>query len=357
MKNRSYSLDLLRIVATFLVVFHHYQQLTGASFLHFNFYNEEKQVFTVLIELFFVLSGYLLASSVVKIGNTISFKDFFLKKAIRLLPIGAVSVIVYECLMFLIITFLPEFPSYFAKEVNVWGAVVTAFGMQAGWVFDNPFINNPLWYVSVLIWCYILMYFVTYVANKMKVSPIYFYMGIIFLGFAIITYDFKLPFLNSYMARGYVSFFPGLLFGMFRKNHKITAKGVIASIILILGFVYMTISHFGYIARGYNYIFIFFIATSFITVFDSEFLRKICNLKIIAFFSNISYGLIVWHVPVFLIIFIVKYVLNLAIDYSNPLVMLSFTGIVLVWCILAYYAIEKNINNYLSKKMINKKDY
>lgn len=351
MKERSYSLDFLRICATVLVVFHHYQQLTGGRFEYFNFYSDEKQVFTVLIELFFVLSGYLLAGTVIRIKDGLSFKDFIVKKLVRLLPIGAVSVIAYEALMFVIVTFIPDFPSYFAKDINVWGAIVTAFGMQAGWVFENPFINNPLWYVSVLVWCYILFYFVTYLSKKINCSPVYFYIAIILIGFAVNSFSINQPFLNGYMARGYVSFFPGVLLGIYRKKHEIKVSGIVTSLIVILAFLFMTHSHFGYISRGYNYIFIFFIATSFITLFDSNILRKCLKLKVIGFLSNISYGMIVWHVPVFIVILIVKHLTNIDIDYNNPLTMLAFTGIVAVYCIAAYYLVEKNVVKCISNKL------
>lgn len=347
---RSYSLDFLRIMATVLVVFHHFQQLTGARFSKFNFYNDEKQVFTVLIELFFVLSGYLLATTKDKLLNSdISLFSFMKGKVIRLLPIAAVSVFVYEILMFIVVTFMPDFPSYFAKDINLWGAVITALGLQAGWVFENPFINNPLWYVSVLLFMYIMMFFLTFLAKKISCNPLVLYILITLLGFAVINYDINLPFFNSYMARGYVSFFPGLIFGIYRKNHKINIKDIIISLVIILAFIAMSISHLGYISRGYNYLFILFVAPAFISLFDSDILRKCFKLKLVGFLSPISYGMIVWHIPVFLTIFMINYRFNLGIDFNNYITMLIMTLIVLIYCIFAYYLIERPLVNYCNK--------
>lgn len=58
MEERNFSLDFLKIVATIGIIFHHWQQVTGAYFEnHINFYNG-RFYWGYLVELFFVLSGF-----------------------------------------------------------------------------------------------------------------------------------------------------------------------------------------------------------------------------------------------------------------------------------------------------------
>ena len=55
---RKYSLDVLRIIATILIVFHHYGQVTGLYLEgHINYWNG-RFYFGYVVEFFFLLSGY-----------------------------------------------------------------------------------------------------------------------------------------------------------------------------------------------------------------------------------------------------------------------------------------------------------
>ena len=56
---REYSLDVLRILATIGIVFHHFQQVTGTYFENgWNFHGGDF-TYGLIVEFFFLLSGYL----------------------------------------------------------------------------------------------------------------------------------------------------------------------------------------------------------------------------------------------------------------------------------------------------------
>ena len=60
---RKYSLDVLRIIATILIVFHHYGQVTGLYLEgHINYWNG-RFYFGYVVEFFFLLSGYARAAA------------------------------------------------------------------------------------------------------------------------------------------------------------------------------------------------------------------------------------------------------------------------------------------------------
>lgn len=97
---RNYSLDVLRIIATILIVFHHYQQSTGAFFEgHLNFYNG-KFYFGYIVELFFLLSGFFMVNYRKRIEDGLAFKNFFLRRITRLLPLVFISGIAYEFFLY-----------------------------------------------------------------------------------------------------------------------------------------------------------------------------------------------------------------------------------------------------------------
>lgn len=210
MSERKYSLDVLRIAATILIVFHHYQQITGAYFEgRINFWNG-RFYFGYVVEFFFLLSGLFMYRYMEKIDGGLGFKDFYLPRAVRLLPLVFISGITYE--VFLAIYKSVCSGDWFGVSVTFWGVIINALGIQDGWVFPNPMVNNPTWYISVLLLCYLVFFMVTYWAKRWNVPRVYFYVFLILLGCGAQTYSINIPFLNASSSRGYYAFFFGLLF-------------------------------------------------------------------------------------------------------------------------------------------------
>lgn len=90
--------------------------------------------------------------------------------------------------------------------------LLSCFGMQR-WFSTNLTINNPTWYISVLLLCYIWFYVITYIANKTKISPYIMYLAMILLGVFIMTRGVSYPFFHHDTSRGYIAFFLGICFG------------------------------------------------------------------------------------------------------------------------------------------------
>lgn len=208
-RERNYSLDVLRITATVLIIFHHYQQITGAYFEgHINFFNG-KFYFGYLVEFFFLLSGYFMYRYIEKIREGLSFKVFFVPRALRLLPLVFISGVAYEVLLY---TYQKVCDGdWFGISITVWGVIINALGVQDGWVFANPMVNNPTWYISVLMLCYVVFYLLTYLSNRWQVPHVYLFIFMVLLGCGVQTYGLNLPFLNGSSCRGYYAFFFGVL--------------------------------------------------------------------------------------------------------------------------------------------------
>ncbi|SRR5579871_4521806 len=90
-----YGLDHLRALAITLVLLFHYQ-----IFSHPKWIEAAGKFGWTGVDLFFVLSGYLIASQLffaIAKGNQISFPEFFLKRFFRIIPAYIVVVIIYFC--------------------------------------------------------------------------------------------------------------------------------------------------------------------------------------------------------------------------------------------------------------------
>ena len=206
---RKYSLDVLRIIATILIVFHHYGQVTGLYLEgHINYWNG-RFYFGYVVEFFFLLSGYFMYRYIGKITNGLTFKKFFLPRALRLLPLVFISGVTYEVLLGVYQKICGG--DWFGVSITVWGVIINALGVQDGWVFANPMVNNPTWYISVLLLCYIVFYLLTYLGKRWQIPHTYLFVFMVLLGCGAQTYGLNLPFLNGSSCRGYYAFFFGVL--------------------------------------------------------------------------------------------------------------------------------------------------
>jgi peptidoglycan/LPS O-acetylase OafA/YrhL len=91
--NRLAGLDHLRAFAIIFVYLFHYRQHGSPAWV-----DEAGRFGWTGVDLFFILSGYLVGGQLMKqiaAGTTISFKDFYLRRAFRILPAYFVVLIIY----------------------------------------------------------------------------------------------------------------------------------------------------------------------------------------------------------------------------------------------------------------------
>jgi peptidoglycan/LPS O-acetylase OafA/YrhL len=96
-KERVYGLDHLRALAIVLVFFYHYH---SRIFGHPQWLNDYAKFGWTGVDLFFVLSGYLISSHLfqqLKKEHTISIGTFYLKRVLRILPAFLLVLIIYIC--------------------------------------------------------------------------------------------------------------------------------------------------------------------------------------------------------------------------------------------------------------------
>ena len=84
-RKREYSLDVLKIVGTVIIMLHHFQGTFGVKYGPVDFANG-KFYFGWIVELFFMLSGYFAVRYKERIENALSFNDYFSARVIRLVP-------------------------------------------------------------------------------------------------------------------------------------------------------------------------------------------------------------------------------------------------------------------------------
>ena len=156
-------LDYIKIISATLIVFHHYQQNFNASFSWINFY-DSRYYFGNLVELFFIISGFLTLYNC----RGENFFQELRHKLIRIYPIPFIA-----CLFTLITESLILILTDNSEQLSMLWGIKTLFAnfflLFSGW---RPFvmmgINNPTWYLCVLIQCYLLFYVVQFITEKKK---------------------------------------------------------------------------------------------------------------------------------------------------------------------------------------------
>ena len=237
--------DVIKIICTLCILFHHYQQLTGTFFYRgINFYGG-KFYFGYLVELFFIMSGWVMVSYIDRIKDNMTFPAFISKRLIRLLPSMIVSTVAYDILLFIFTKYCNGTIRY-PQKIDIFGSIITSLGMGS-WCITKDFeINTINWYVSVLLLCYIIFYILVFISKISKI-PTSVLFAIPVIAGVIRTYGMEysfLPFFSPRIARGYIHFFGGLLlgiifislFGHIKKKEKEENKTVI-TVKKVIGYI------------------------------------------------------------------------------------------------------------------------
>lgn len=352
---RNFALDFLKIFATFAIVFHHYQQISGVYFTnHLNFYGSRFN-WGYMVELFFILSGYFMRKHISQISNgDYSLGAWLGRKAKRLLPLVAVSAICYEGIN---VIYTQVFGKYFFfdRAFTIWGVIITALGIQTGGVFVNPFVNNPTWYISVLLICYLAFYLFTRLSGKLRCSAIYFYIAMILLGFAITTYEIQLPFLNAYTARGYKSFFCGLLLARYTNSYGITKKESFISAFVIAFLCCFFALKPRYLLRELDNILCFIFYPSIIILCETKFVKKIFCYSFWGIWSQISFNVYIWHLPLYPLVSVVVNWLGIHPDISQVSTMYAYLILAELIGAFSFYHIEQPLNRLVDHILVELK--
>lgn len=205
---RYHGLDLVKAVAILAIAAHHFQQDFGAHYAYLNFYDGRLYVGYV-VELFFMISGFVLVLSERRRSQTAVVKPF-LHRLKRLWPMAAVSVLVAAAL----------WPVYHHFAGIWWDHVplrpltffVSLTTVSQGAFFNSYSYNNPLWYVGVLILCYAIFYVLRGIASRLKIPVWPLFLAMCLLGAYAQIIELDVPFLRfNSSARGYAAFFLGVL--------------------------------------------------------------------------------------------------------------------------------------------------
>lgn len=339
------SLDILKFIMAILIVFHHYQQNTGLRGQTVNFY-EGTIYWGSLVELFFIISGFLAAAGTEKIRGK-DFKQFITGKILRIYPMAMLSVLAMSAAGFLYVVVWGKW--YNGVRITIWklwnSLLMTVTG---GAVNDGTGINGALWYLCVLMYCYVIMYFIIWFCSRKDINCIYGFAIMSIMGLSLLQYEIKLPFLNEYTGRGYSSFFLGML--LFYIWNTVSHRAVLiysASVLAICIVVYFGAYSLFAANMREMMTYIIFPAVLFLTLSADRFFDKGLTDKTEP--GGMAYEIYLWH-DVGICIWMVISKKTGIIDLDDYGMMFVFAGIMVIFSALMYHLAEKNITLFLKRR-------
>ena len=357
-------IDGLRAISVFAIIIYH------ANFIFFDY-----QVFQggfIGVDIFFVISGYLITSLILKEinkTNQFSYKKFYERRIRRILPALLFVIIITSIISYII--FLPTALIDFARSVIsiIFFSSNIYFWVTGGRYGEDSELLRPLvhtWSLSIEEQFYILfpIFLITIIKSlKQKVNThlfIIFSFSLIFAQWSSGT-DLKINFtffkwqihffekFNFYCLQSRIfELLTGSLLSYYKLNNGRTclkSYSILNQICPILGIILIF------------YSLIFFntseiLHPSFITIIPivgvsliiwfskkGELVTEILSSKIFLFFGLISYSLYLWHYPIFTVL---RY-----IDVFNNSTKIKLLAIILtiILSLFSYYFIEKPFRN------------
>jgi peptidoglycan/LPS O-acetylase OafA/YrhL len=326
----------IRALAFFLVFIFH----LNASWLPGGF---------IGVDIFFVISGFLMTSIIVdqKNRNTFSYYDFYLKRLKRIFP---------AYVIFIFITLF--FGAFIYLNRDIWtlqksgGSSIlfvsnllfargdSYFGAQLS---ENPFLHT--WSLAVEMQFYFILPLILMFSPKKYLSKI-----ILLIIIVSTIYSSTIIFLENNKSSAYFSLafrIPEFLIGGFYAlafKEKLNFNKIYNNLFAISSFTILILSAF---LINENSFFpgatalIPTIAAANLLVIDDNIISNFFSKKIAVFFGELSYSLYLWHWP---IIALIRYFNDDYLLSSYEIIFICFSTFILSW--LSYYFIE----NYFKKK-------
>jgi peptidoglycan/LPS O-acetylase OafA/YrhL len=330
-------IDGLRTVAVLAVILFH----LNSNFLIGGYYG---------VDVFFVISGYLITGILTNSIETGNFKmsDFWLRRVRRILPLLLVVIITTS----FVLPLLLFKPTLYESIKDILPAIFSYFNIHAYYHFgdywgqaaDKSFFLHT-WSLSVeeqfyLIYPFVLIlvhkYFKKFLIPLILITLISFGLFIYFVNIKTKLVFYMLPFRIWELTMG------GIITCLPKNDNS---NKIYKNILPILGLILVFISYF-FADTTINYIAILPIVGSFLIIYFSsgnDILGKILSSKLFVHFGKLSYSLYLWHWPVIVLFKNLEFRFT---EIDKNYIYLIIVLITYVLSYLSYTFIETTLRSY-----------
>ncbi len=354
MKQRQYykSFDILKFICAIVIacIYHFQNDFPNITlFSNIPIVEQLSKFGYMLVELFFIISGFLFFISYfskIKDKN-LNIISFFKKRYIRLILVAGITTIV----MFV----LQQIYCLINNQFWIWGnndfgnLLLQLLGIQY-WIEPGIVsLNNAVWYISVLLFCYIIFFYISKFVIKKK--NIFIFLIPVFIALLVQKYNLNVPLLNYNITRGVISFGLGVFIGCLNNNlsNKENISKISFVFLIVIGMLCIFLGN--YFVGDLLFLLTFIVyplVIFFVIGIDTK--LKFINCKFTKYLGNLSFGIYVWNLPIQLATILLNQVFNFGFNYNSIYFFIIQVTIHIVVAILSYHLLEKKLLPFLEKK-------
>ncbi len=310
------------------------QSLRGLSVILIFLFHFDQIFFRYLyvgVDIFFVISGYVITNSIINSirGNNFDIFRYFLKRIKRIYPALIFFLIFFNILFFLFVSFNDG--EYF--EI-IFSSISSFLGISNFYYIFTPNLDyfddkikwlQHTWSLSNEIQFYIIIGFIFFIfsklVNKIKDSKIIITTLLLISVFSIVLFIFG----NSKLLSDYYSsfsrfweFFLGSIIYLI-KFKKFKIKNISFDLLIIIFLITLFIFNFFIPNLSYKFVILFSVMfISLVILFsDKNNLSNLNNLFI--YYGNLSFSFFLWHLPI--ISFLKIFSTNIMINFFSAFIL------------------------------------
>lgn len=323
-------IDIAKFVMSIGIMLGHYQYIMAEEFesVHIDrlLLRIANKSLTEIVCVFFVISGFFAYNGFKKLHAAgVSEMGPFLKKKInRLYPLMILSII-YFCLAD--IAYAIVHGHFWAgRSVNAQNIIFACLGITK-WVCDDKSINGPIWYVSVLMLCFVIFCLVSTLNIRVEYKYMIFGLLIILGLISQLHNEITFPLIAEKVGRGYMCFFTGVITSsLFEKKPEIASMRNV----VICALLFVLLCVFGY-KTGNSVIGETIIVTALylspmmIAFSIQKPIKRVFNNKLSSWLGAVSYGIFLLHIPTYVM---ASLLFGNSLDYNSWLVICIIIAVV-----------------------------
>lgn len=262
----------------------------------FRFFRWEQQA----VDLFFILSGFILNYVYTSTQESINWRTFFLARIGRICPLYYLTTIV--SIPIIVYSYLKHGLQYIGDH-NYYLLSISNIFILSG-VLGVPSFNNPSWSISVELFCYIIVFPILIYFKRVINKHNFINLLLIFILTHCLVLSYNMPqvFFYGYgwnlsqLFRGIFGFSTGFLIcAVFYGYPQIEQKRKLINFVL-----FFAVCIFIYLQTNYNSSKMFIYAIPFIiyfSAFDKGIIAYFLRWRPFQLLGDRSYSIYLWHMP------------------------------------------------------------
>ena len=214
-------------------------------------------------------------------------------------------------------------------------------------------LNGPIWYINVLMVCYVFAYILTRSYEKQR--SVFLYALPIVIGLMIQYSGTGFVIWNGSIARGFIAFFIGVLLGMFLAVYRERFSPRVCRLIRLAAGLELAAAVFVRLCPWYEllvknitnfYAFLVFPSLIFLC-YDCHWLNRLCSTGLVRWMGNISFGMYLWDFPIYLGLHMLVISGHMPLDVTSAPFFILVTVLHLAIASASWYLIDVKLTQKL----------